>query len=67
VKPDELRLIPETVSVPAGQFVLRRGDPGDSLYAVLDGESEVARRQGSKDVLLYSASASSKGSCMMTS
>ena len=30
----------QTVSIPAGQLVLR-GDPGDSLYVVLDGELEV--------------------------
>jgi len=42
----------ETVSVPAGQLVLREGDPGDSLYVVLAGELEVTKRQGSQDVLL---------------
>jgi signal transduction histidine kinase len=44
----------ETVSVPAGQLVLREGDPGDSLYVVLDGELEVTRRQGDREVLLSS-------------
>src|ERR687890_2422271 len=42
----------ETVSVPAGQLVLREGDPGNSLYVVLDGELEVTKRHGSQDVLL---------------
>jgi signal transduction histidine kinase len=44
----------ETVSVPAGQFVLREGDPGDSLYVVLEGELEVTKRQGDREVLLSS-------------
>src|SRR5829696_2666981 len=42
----------ETVSIPAGQLVLREGDPGDSLYVVIDGELEVTKRQGNQDVLL---------------
>jgi signal transduction histidine kinase len=42
----------ETVSIPAGQLVLREGDPGDSLFVVLDGELEVTKRQGSQEVLL---------------
>src|SRR5918999_914451 len=42
----------ETVSVPAGQLVLQEGDPGDSLYIVVDGELEVTKRHGSQEVLL---------------
>jgi signal transduction histidine kinase len=42
----------ETVSVPAGQLVLREGDQGDSLFVVLSGELEVTKRQGSQDILL---------------
>ena len=42
----------ETISVPAGQLVLREGDQGDSLFVVLGGELEVTKRQGSQDVLL---------------
>ena len=49
---EQLYEMAETVSVPVGQFVLREGDPGDSLYVVLDGELEVTKRQGSQDVLL---------------
>src|SRR5919107_849570 len=44
----------ETVSVPAGQQVLQEGDPGDSLFVVLDGELEVTKRHGSQEVLLAS-------------
>ena len=42
----------QTVSIPAGQLVLREGDPGDSLYVVLDGELEVTKRHGEQEVLL---------------
>jgi signal transduction histidine kinase len=49
---EQLYKMAETVSIPAGQLVLREGDPGDSLYVILDGELEVTKRQGSQDVLL---------------
>src|SRR5215216_3254130 len=49
---EQLHKMAETVSIPAGQLVLREGDPGDSLYVVLAGELEVTKRQGSQDVLL---------------
>jgi len=42
----------EMVSIPAGQLVLQEGDPGDSLYVVLDGELEVTKRHGEQEVLL---------------
>ena len=42
----------DTVSIPAGQLVLREGDPGDSLYVVLEGELEVTKRQGSREMQL---------------
>ncbi|HEX5847700.1 MAG TPA: cyclic nucleotide-binding domain-containing protein [Rubrobacter sp.] len=44
----------ETVSVPPGQFVLREGDAGDSLYIVLEGELEATRRRGGQEVVLSS-------------
>jgi signal transduction histidine kinase len=44
----------ETVSVPAGQPVLREGDTGDSLYIVLEGELEVTKRRGGQEVVLSS-------------
>ena len=37
---EQLYRMAETVSIPAGQLVLQEGDPGDSLYIVLDGELE---------------------------
>src|SRR5215210_3586168 len=49
---EQLYKMAETVSIPAGQLVLREGDSGDSLYVVLDGELEVTKRQGDQDVLL---------------
>src|ERR671911_409360 len=49
---EHLYKMAETVSIPAGELVLREGDPGDSLYVVLDGELEVTKRHGSQDVLL---------------
>ena len=49
---ERLYRMAETVSIPTGQLVLREGDPGDSLYVVLEGELEVTKCQGSQDVLL---------------
>ena len=49
---ERLYKMAETVSIPAGELVLREGDQGDSLFVVLDGELEVTKRQGSQDVLL---------------
>jgi signal transduction histidine kinase len=49
---ERLYQMAETVSIPAGQLVLREGDQGDSLFVVLTGELEVTKRQGSQDVLL---------------
>src|SRR5215218_6349173 len=49
---EQLYQMAETVSIPAGQLVLREGDPGDSLYVVLDGQLEVTKRHGMQDVLL---------------
>jgi signal transduction histidine kinase len=49
---ERLYQMAETVSIPAGELVLREGDSGDSLFVVLDGELEVTKRQGSQDILL---------------
>jgi signal transduction histidine kinase len=49
---ERLYQMAETVSVPAGQLVLREGDRGDALYVVLDGELEITKRQGGQDILL---------------
>lgn len=42
----------KTISIPSGELVLQEGDPGDSLYVVLDGELEVTKRHGRQEVLL---------------
>lgn len=49
---ERLYRMAETVSIPAGHLVLQEGDPGDSLYIVLDGELEVTKRHGEQEVLL---------------
>jgi signal transduction histidine kinase len=49
---EQLYRMAETVTVPAGEFVLHEGDPGDSLYVVLEGELEVTKRRGGQDILL---------------
>jgi signal transduction histidine kinase len=49
---EQLYQMAETVSIPAEELVLQEGDPGDSLYIVLDGELEVTKRHGSQEVLL---------------
>jgi signal transduction histidine kinase len=49
---ERLYRMAETVSIPAGQLVLREGDAGVSLYVVLEGELEVTKLQSSHDVLL---------------
>jgi len=49
---EQLYKMAEAVSIPAGELVLQEGDPGDSLYIVLDGELEVTKRHGSQEILL---------------
>ncbi|HJQ29152.1 MAG TPA: cyclic nucleotide-binding domain-containing protein [Rubrobacter sp.] len=49
---EQLYKMAETVSIPAGELVLREGDPGDSLFVVLDGQLEVTKRQGRQEILL---------------
>jgi signal transduction histidine kinase len=42
----------EPVFIPEGRRFIQEGDPGDTLYIVLDGEVEVTKRQGGQDVVL---------------
>jgi CRP-like cAMP-binding protein len=49
---EQLYKMAETVSIPAGQQVLREGDSGASLFVVLDGELEVTKRHGGQEILL---------------
>ena len=43
---EQLYKMAETVSIPAGELVLREGDPGDSLYVVLAGETRGYQASG---------------------
>ena len=42
----------EPVFIPGGRRFIQEGEPGDTLYIVLDGEVEVTKRQGGQDVVL---------------
>jgi signal transduction histidine kinase len=42
----------EPVFIPEGRRFIQEGEPGDTLYIVLDGEVEVTKRQGGQDVVL---------------
>jgi signal transduction histidine kinase len=42
----------EPLFIPAGRRFIQEGEPGDTLYILLDGEVEVSKRQGGQDVVL---------------
>lgn len=42
----------EPVAVPAGEILMREGDAGDGLYVILQGELEVTRREGGREIVL---------------
>ncbi len=42
----------EPVEVPAGHVLMKEGDPGGSLYLVLDGEFEFTKRSGEQEIVL---------------
>lgn len=42
----------ERMDVPAGHILMREGDPGGSLYLVLEGEFEYTKRSGEQEVVL---------------
>jgi signal transduction histidine kinase len=42
----------DLIYVPAGEAIMREGEPGSSMYLVLDGELEVSMRRGDRDVVL---------------
>lgn len=42
----------EPIFIPEGRRFIQEGEPGDTLYIVLDGEVEVTKRQGGHDVVL---------------
>ena len=47
----------EEVSVDADDWLMKEGDPGDSLYVVLDGQLAVTKRAGDQEVMLNSCEA----------
>ena len=42
----------EPMQVPAGELLIREGDPGDSMYVVTSGELEVTKRAGTSELPL---------------
>jgi signal transduction histidine kinase len=42
----------EPVALRAGELLIQEGTPGDSMYIVLDGEFEVAKRSGQRDITI---------------
>ncbi len=42
----------EPLEVPAGHVLMKEGDPGGSLYLVLDGEFEFTKRSGEQEIVL---------------
>jgi len=58
-EPDLERLLgmAEIVTVEAGDVVIREGQSGDAMYAILEGELEVTRREGGRELSLANARA----------
>ncbi|HYM51953.1 MAG TPA: cyclic nucleotide-binding domain-containing protein, partial [Candidatus Dormibacteraeota bacterium] len=42
----------ELMRIPAGDFLIREGDPGDSMFVVTSGELEVTKRAGTSELPL---------------
>ncbi len=42
----------ENVVIPPGEYLMREGDPGGSLYIIRDGQFEVTQRIGGQEVVL---------------
>ncbi len=42
----------EPVTLPAGEWLMREGEIGDALYAVLEGGIEITKRSGEQEVVL---------------
>ncbi len=49
---DWLFSMAQPVEIAAGQVLMKEGDPGGSLYLVLDGEFEFTKRSGNQEVVL---------------
>src|SRR3972149_107895 len=42
----------ETVSIQAGDVLMREGETGEALYVVLDGELKITKRSGQQEMVL---------------
>jgi signal transduction histidine kinase len=49
---EQLHQMATTISTNPGELVFEEGSQGDALYAILDGELEVTKRQDGQDVVL---------------
>lgn len=49
---DRLYALSEPLTIPAGQTLIEEGGPGDALYVVVDGEFEITKRSGSREVVI---------------
>jgi signal transduction histidine kinase len=49
---ERLHEMAETISITAGEPLFEEGSPGDALYAILEGELEITKRRGGRDVVL---------------
>lgn len=47
-----LELMSESVSISAGEYLMREGGEGDGLYIASEGEFEVVKRSGNQDVAI---------------
>src|ERR671930_2271364 len=49
---ERLCQLSEDVTLKPGEYLMREGDPGGSLYVILDGEFEVTQKAGQQEVVL---------------
>ncbi|MGQ0604942.1 MAG: sensor histidine kinase [Anaerolineales bacterium] len=42
----------ETLSLPAGEWLMREGEPGDNVYVMLEGGVEISKRSGEQEMVL---------------
>jgi signal transduction histidine kinase len=49
---DWLKEQSETIDLPQGEMLIHEGDEGDSAFVILDGELEVSKRSGPREVVL---------------
>jgi signal transduction histidine kinase len=54
---DDLYGMAELVELQAGHVLMEEGDPGDSLYIVTEGQFEISKRTGERDVVIASSGA----------